>query len=1066
MKRLGLGLTFILLIGFINFLQSQSIQLSGVNVDKSSPLNKTFFEYKVFRIQYDQLKSAMASRGNEHILHLQSKDLDWNLDLFEHSIYAADFVSKVGTDHGVITSNRKPANTAMIGYLKSERGGQARMVVAENYIAGMVEQGGMTFFIEPANGIDPSMSPDYLVVYNTDNIIPNTSISCGFELYKKNKNDITEKSKELHIENRAGCYQVEIAISNDFTVFQKRGSQAAVENWNTTILTLMGANYDNEFASGIEFVQTASFVALSSAGDPWNGINDINSQLDQHQSWGSGGGYGAVYDIATNWTTKFKSGAVGLAWVGTVCTNLEYNVCSDYGGSNNCVRQLEAHETGHNFNCQHDGSGAPYIMAPAVNCSTDWSSTSIAAVNAFVKTRGCLSACSSGSPPVADFYGTPTEHCVPFNVQFTDLSTNDPTSWQWTFPGGTPSASTLKNPSVQYKVYGMYDVTLKVTNNFGNSTVTFKQYIFAEDKPVAKFSKVNIERYVYLTNLSLYGNTYEWDFGDGETSNDVDPVHEYANDGVYTITLRAENDCGINETKMNVTIVTSPIALFTSDTTKGCASFKVKYINLSSKNVTSWEWDFPGGTPSTSTLFEPVVEYKIHGVFDVRLTAKNSKYTAKAEKLKYITSDSLPVSAFDTVINKNVVTFTNKSSNAQSWIWDFGDNTTSTELNPSHSYLPGTYQAKLTVNNNCGSVTIIKQIDIAKSLLAGFKVSQPNGCIPYTVQFTNTSFGATSFAWTFPGGTPSASTDTNPVIVYNTPGSYDVSLTAKSGNDSTTYTQYAFINVEAFPEADFKTAIGGSTVYFSNQSKYGKGQLWDFGDGKISNENSPSHVYTAEGEYQVKLVISNNCGNDTLVKTVAVYLIPKVDFLSDTTLICGSGNIQFKSKTSSDVNLWSWQFDGGEPNTSDEKNPSVYYAKKGTYTVKLTVRNSNGENELIKQSYIRVISTVLCPDTVYYKYELTNDKPINQISSGQSANPIVYPNPFNGKLNIQGNSESINIKLELYDLLGRELYSEILPVINGRYQRELNLEFLNEGSYLIHFNSAKESITKTIFLSK
>ena len=433
---------FVILFYVPPFLNSQSIKLHNVHVDKSSALYKIFFDFKLVKIQYNELKSAVSSRGNEHYIHLQSPDLDWNLEMFEHDIYTNDFVLSLGTDHGVETIHQKPANKPMIGYLKSAKGGEARLVVADNYLAGMVEQGGVTFFIEPANGMDSSLPPDYLVIYNTENVIPNTNIQCGFDLYKINLKSIQEKTKGIQKKIRVGCYSVELAISNDYTVFQKRGSQADVENWNTTIMILMGTNFDDEFGSILEFVQSASFVATSSSGDPWNGIYNIFTQLDVHKTWANGGGYGgADYDIATNWTTKYTSGLQGLAWIGTVCMNNRYNVCSDFGGSINLLRELEAHETGHSFNCEHDSYGF-YIMAPIINGSTKWSTKSISAVNAFVKTRSCLSVCSGGLPPEADFYATPKEQCVPFSVQFTDLSSQDPTSWQWTFPGGTPSTST------------------------------------------------------------------------------------------------------------------------------------------------------------------------------------------------------------------------------------------------------------------------------------------------------------------------------------------------------------------------------------------------------------------------------------------------------------------------------------------------------------------------------------------------------------------------------------------------------------------------------------------------
>ncbi|MFZ1423005.1 MAG: PKD domain-containing protein [Saprospiraceae bacterium] len=1071
MKLKGFKLNIIVFICFFNGLFGQSINLSKIEPSSNSPLNQVFYDYKLVKIDFNQLKSAMSTRGTQHFLNLKSEGLDWQLELFDNDIYAPNYLLQVGTEDGVKQFRRKPAIHSLIGYLKTQRGGEARITIADNFIAGMVSEGGANFFIEPANGIDPKLPSDYLVIYNSENIFRNTNIECGYDAYIKNKQQFLEQgkvleSKEIETNKRAACLQVEIAIANDFSVFQKRGSVNNVESWNNTILTLLQANYDNEFANSLEFVQTASFVASSSGSDPWLGINNINSHLDKHVSWGNSGGYGAGYDVATAWTTKYTNGAVGLAWLGVICNNLRYNVCSDYGGSNSCLRQLQAHELGHNFNANHDGSGQPFIMAPAVNCTSTWSSGSISAINNHVASRGCLTVCSSGSAPEADFFGTPTEACVPFTVQFTDLSTNDPTAWQWTFPGGTPSTSTAKNPIIQYKAYGNFDVTLKVTNPFGNNTITFTKYINANEKPVASFSKVVIERNIYLTNTTKYGDIYEWDFGDGETSNDVNPNHEYLDDGIYEIILRAENDCGVHEVKMKVTIVTTPLALFVADTTSGCATLKVKYTNLSSKNVTSWEWSFPGGTPSTSSLFEPTVEYKTAGSFDVRLIAKNSKYKATVERLKYINVDSIPLAAFTSIVNNNIVSFTNNSKYANTWSWDFGDGTTSVENNPTHTYNPGNYLAKLITQNKCGVDTSFETIVIGSGLTVGFSVNQTKGCIPFSVQYSNNSAGATAYSWSFPGGNPSTSTDLNPVVTYNTVGIYDATLIASNASDSKSITKTAFIEIGDIPKSDFKTSITGSTVYFTDQSIYGNTYFWDFGDNTTSPEASPIHLYNGEGEYQVRLIVTNSCGADTLNKIIAVYLIPKIDFTADTTILCGAGIVNFKSKTSSDVNFWSWQFDGGSPDISDLKDPVVRYNGKGIYAVKLTVKNSNGENTLIKQSFIKVISPVLCPENIFYYTDVLNGDYLNPVRKSTDQEFLVFPNPTSGTISVLTKSFGPQTEINIVDMLGKLVYKELFEPNSGSFRKDLNLEYLPNGSYYLSIKDQEHSLTKAIFISK
>jgi PKD repeat protein len=1028
---------------------AQTVVLQNIPVKSGSPLDELFYDYHLGKVDFQALKATLSTRSQQHNFVLEHPSFRWELEMFEHDVHSGDYVLTMGSDAGIERHHRKPANKSMIGYLRTARGGHASLVYADGFLAGMVEEAGRKLFFEQANAIDPALSPDVLVFYDSEKIYGNPNIECGYDRYIRGKQDMEIHENESQFSGRSHCLQVEIAIANDFSVYQKRGSVANVENWNTTVLTLLQANYDDEFEHSLEFVQSASFVATSTGSDPWNGINNINSHLDKHVQWANGGGYGSAYDVATAWTTKYKNGAVGLAWLGVICSSLRYNVCSDYGGSNNCLKQLQAHELGHNFNANHDAAGNPTIMAPSVNCTNSWSSQSVNAINTHVRSRGCLSICSGGSPPVANFTADPREGCVPLTVQFFDESTNDPTARQWTFPGGTPTSSTQQNPVVTYKGYGQFDVTLKATNLYGNNQVTFKKFIFANSKPIPDFTKVIVERTVYFTNNSFYGGNYEWDFGDGNVSYDINPIHTYDDDGVYKVTLTAENECGLAQVSMNVTIVTIPVALFVADTTTGCAVMIVKFKNLSSTNVTTWEWEFPGGNPSTSNKFEPVVEYAKPGKFDVKLTAKNSKYKAILNRPEYIRVDSIPVADFNTEIQVDTVRFNNLSKYGKNYLWDFGDGaSTSADSSPVHVYKPGTYTAILIVKNACGNDTLEQEIKIGSGLNAGFRVDTTNGCIPFEVRFINTSSAASWYRWSFPGGIPDTSSEAEPIVVYNQPGIFDVSLVAGNGNEERIETKLAYVSVQASPEAGFSKAIQQFTAFFNDQSKYTRDYNWDFGDGQSSQEPSPEHTYNAEGEYTVTLIVSNECGLDTIVQPVAIYLIPRVDFVADTTILCGAGFVQFSGRTSSDVHQWNWEFDGASPQSSDIKDPLVYYDKKGIYAVRLAVANSNGNNEIIKTNYIRVLSPVLCPEGYIEPNDVlnpSNEWPLRKLSS---AGIRAVPNPFVGKVTLSGSTTGKEVRAKVFDLTGK-LIAEQSNVLTGDFNIVFDLSVYPHGTFYI-----------------
>ena len=152
-------------------------------------------------------------------------------------------------------------------------------------------------------------------------------------------------------------------------------------------------------------------------------------------------------------------------------------------------------------------------------------------------------------PPVADFSGNPTSGDAPLNVMFSDLSTNNPTSWDWTF--GDTGTATAQHPSHTYAA-GTYTVSLTVENAGGSDGETKNNYITANEPqpnpPVADFSgsptSGTAPLEVDFTDLSTGSPTsWDWTFGDGGTDTVQHPSHTYA-EGTYTVSLTATNAYG------------------------------------------------------------------------------------------------------------------------------------------------------------------------------------------------------------------------------------------------------------------------------------------------------------------------------------------------------------------------------------------------------------------------------------------------------------------------------------------------------------------------------------------
>ncbi|MEO1712610.1 MAG: PKD domain-containing protein, partial [Bacteroidota bacterium] len=397
--------------------------------------------------------------------------------------------------------------------------------------------------------------------------------------------------------------------------------------------------------------------------------------------------------------------------------------------------------------------------------------------------------------------------------------------------------------------------------------------------------------------------------------------------------------------EQEVVIVTPPLVGFSSNITTGCSPLTIEFIDESSENTTSWNWDFPGGDPATSSAQNPTVIYDTPGTYSVTLTAINAIGEASTTQVDYIVVEETATAGFNSAINELTVDFTNTAVGATSYSWDFGDTNTSAEPNPSHTYQEdGTYIVTLTVSNDCGEVTVEQEVVIATAPVAGFTSTTTIGCAPFEVQFTNTSSSnASGFLWDFPGGDPSTSTAPNPSVVYDTPGTYDVTLTVTNAVGESTQTETSLIVVEDVPDASFSSAVTGSTVDFTNTTINATSYFWSFGDAGTSMEPNPSYTYSDDGEYLVTLTAVNDCGSVTVTELITIFVDGpsanfNLDYLGNP---CAPAQVAFVDLSSDNTESVEWFFPGGDPATSTNPNPIVVYNAAGSYDVILVATNQN-----------------------------------------------------------------------------------------------------------------------------
>lgn len=344
-------------------------------------------------------------------------------------------------------------------------------------------------------------------------------------------------------------------------------------------------------------------------------------------------------------------------------------------------------------------------------------------------------------PPVAQFTATPTSGYAPLTVQFTDQSTNEPTSWKWEYRKGSGSwtqFSTAKDPLYTFTATGAYSIRLTATNAAGSDGETRTSFITVTTPPapVAQFTGTPTSGYtplnVQFTDQSTNNPTsWKWEYRKGsgswvQFSTAQDPSYTFTATGTYSIRLTATNAGGSN-TKTRTSYITvstlpKPVAQFTATPTSGALPLIVQFTDQSTNNPTSWKWEYKKSGTSTwvqfSTARNPSYTFTTGGKYSIRLTATNAAGSNSVTKTDYIQAGQCGVVvAFFTGSPTSgsrplTVQFTDGSYGLiDTWEWDFQNDGIydSTERNPSFTYAAkGKYAVKLRVTNACATGTTIR----------------------------------------------------------------------------------------------------------------------------------------------------------------------------------------------------------------------------------------------------------------------------------------------------------------------------------------------------------------------
>ncbi len=577
--------------------------------------------------------------------------------------------------------------------------------------------------------------------------------------------------------------------------------------------------------------------------------------------------------------------------------------------------------------------------------------------------------------PVADFSFDPASGTYDLEVQFTDSSTGPIANWSWDFGDG--SSSTEQNPLHVYSEAGSYSVTLTVEGPGGSDLITCNGCIdVSHPAPTAGFTSSgtqgDYDLLVEFTNTSTGPiSEYLWDFGDGSTSSEPSPTHVYTTAGSYDVSLTVSGPGGTDTVVCPSCIVVThpaPVADFEVNLTRGDYPLTIQFSDLSTGPINIWAWDFGDG--STSNLQNPEHVYTEAGSYNVTLTVIGPGGTDSSSCASCITVTSpAPVASFDVSQTSGdydlPVTFTSTSTGpVDSYLWDFGDGSSSTEANPTHTYTEaGLYSVLLTVTGPGGANSALCNscINVTHPVpQASFSTSTSGGEYDLPVTFTSTSTGTIdALTWNFGDG--STSSESNPTHTYTEAGTYTVTLTASGPGGDDTEVCSACITVEhPAPVAGFTSSttsgIYDLPVTFTSTSTGEISSLaWDFGDGGTSSELNPTHTYTEAGTYTVTLTASGPGGDDMEVCSACITVehpAPVARFNPSVTSGTYDLAVQFANTSIGPIDTYLWDF--GDGSTSTEESPVHIYTGEGLFTITLTATGPGGSSTETCSSCISV----------------------------------------------------------------------------------------------------------------
>lgn len=462
--------------------------------------------------------------------------------------------------------------------------------------------------------------------------------------------------------------------------------------------------------------------------------------------------------------------------------------------------------------------------------------------------------------------------CQGSPLQFDNLSTISSGFMRYVWDFGDGTQSNVSDPVKTYDSAGVFQVKLSVFSDFGiEKDTTIAIQVF--EIPKVSFRVLNAckgQSIEFQNQTTISGSTpitYSWDFGDGQNSTAINPMHEYTNPGTYSVTLKARaNGCEVSESR-NATQFATPKADF--GFAGQCQGSQITFSNQTTINSTDFVgvlWTLDSATTATSSVVQHI--FRTSGTKQVKLVAV-SQFNCADSITKSVTVIPGPVADFtlSQACNLKPTYFANTSVEPSGltydYTWTFGSGLTSKLRDPSIQFTQlGKRSVTLIIDasNRCKS-TITKEIEVKVQPRASFSAS--GACSGENIDFRNstTGTGTLSYLWNFGDGT--TSTLASPQKAYNPSitTTYNVELIATiEGACSDTARNTVLINENPVCTYTYTSTNNGwgrqwrlsPTVKTYGSSAY----TWQVEGQGVYNQMEPVINFSADGSYKIRLLIN------------------------------------------------------------------------------------------------------------------------------------------------------------------------------------------------------------------